>query len=144
MRAVPYIRGLSSLLSHRGWSQIWCQNRQFADFFPLHCTTQVDGMIHHPHLGNDLAHQVSVTEKPHNRTLRHDNSNGSGHCAHVGGSNVTAAKTQRHVDFCGDSIEIAARGKDNSVAAYYKPTVQLRQFLDGSAEIDSRAIFIFS
>src|ERR1700756_1268111 len=32
--------------------------------------------------------------------------------------------------------QIAARGKDNSFATYHEPTVQLRQFLNGSAEIE--------
>jgi len=54
MLAVPHIGGFSSSLNDRDWSQIWCQNSQFADLFPLHRTTHVAGMIHHPHLGNDI------------------------------------------------------------------------------------------
>jgi len=54
----------SSSLRDRGRSQIWCQYRQFADLFPLHGTTLVGGMIHHPNLGNVFADQLSMTEKP--------------------------------------------------------------------------------
>ena len=64
MRSVSYTSSLSSSLHDRGWSQTWCQNRQFADLFPLRGTTQV-GMIHHPNLWNDLADQLSMAE---NRT----------------------------------------------------------------------------
>lgn len=74
MRFVPYISGLWCSLHDRGRSQIWCQNRQFADQFPLAGTTQA-GMIHHPDLGNDFTDQSPVTEKPYHRTLRDDNSN---------------------------------------------------------------------
>jgi hypothetical protein len=61
---VPYISGSSHLLRDRGLSQIWCQNRQFADLFPLRGTPEV-GMIHHPNLGNDFADEVSMTEEPY-------------------------------------------------------------------------------
>jgi hypothetical protein len=33
-------------------------------------------------------------------------------------------------------IEIAARGKETSFTAHHEPAVQLRQFLDGSAETE--------
>ena len=49
----------------RGLPQTWCQNRQFADLLSLHGTAKVGGMIHHPKLGNDFAHQLSMTEKSH-------------------------------------------------------------------------------
>jgi len=49
---LPYISGQSRSLRDRGWSQIWCQNREFANLLPLHGTMQVGGMIHHPNLGN--------------------------------------------------------------------------------------------
>src|SRR5208282_960267 len=88
MSSVPHISRWSCSLRDRGRSQIWCQNRQFADLFPLHGTTQV-GVIHHPNLGNDFAHQLSMTEKPHDRTLRDDNSNRFGNCTHVRGGDVT-------------------------------------------------------
>ena len=65
--------------------------------FPLHGATQVDGMIHHPNLGNDFTDQLSVTEKAHHRTLRNHNTKGLGNSTHVGGGNVTAAESQRHV-----------------------------------------------
>jgi hypothetical protein len=51
----PYISAPSSSLRDRGLWQLWCQNRQLADLFPLHGTTQVGGMILHPKLGNDFA-----------------------------------------------------------------------------------------
>jgi hypothetical protein len=135
MRSVPYTSGLSSSLRDRGWSQIWCQNRQFADPLPLNGTHEL-GMIQHPDLGNDFADQLSMTEKPHHRTLRDDNSYGFGNCAHVGGGDVTAAESQRDVHLRGHGVEVAARGKDNSGPTYDEPTIQLRQFLDGSAEIE--------
>ncbi len=93
-------------------------------------------MIHHPNLGNDFADQVSMTEESHHRTLRNDNSHGFGNCAHVGGGDVTAAESQRHVHLCSHGVEVAARGKKNSFTTYHKPAVQLRQFFDGSAEIE--------
>jgi len=93
-------------------------------------------MIHHPDLGNDFADQLSMTEKSHHRTLGNHNTYRVGDSTHIGGGNVTAAESQRHVHLCGHGIEVAARGKDNSFAAYHEPTVQLRQFFDGSAEIE--------
>src|SRR5580700_1800541 len=93
-------------------------------------------MIHHPDLGNDFANQVSVTEKAYHRTLGDYNAHRLGNGAHVGGGNVTAAESQRHVHLCGHGVEVAARGKDDALATYHEPTVQLRQFLDGSAEIE--------
>jgi hypothetical protein len=51
------------LLRDRRLSQIWCENRQFADLFLLRITTQVSGVIHHPNFGDDFADQLSVTEK---------------------------------------------------------------------------------
>jgi hypothetical protein len=53
-----------------------------------------------------------------------------------GSGNVTAAESQRHVHFRGHGIEVAARGENNSVATHDEPTVQLRQLLDGSAQIE--------
>jgi hypothetical protein len=50
------------LLRDRGWSQIWCPNRQFTDLFPLHGTTHVGGVIHHPNLGKDFTDHLSMTE----------------------------------------------------------------------------------
>src|SRR5258706_4337634 len=94
------------------------------------------GMIHHPKLGNDFADQLSMTEKSHHRTLGHYNTHRLSHSTHVGGSNVTAAESQRHVPKCGCGVEVAARGKDNSVMTYHETTIQLRQFLDGSPEIE--------
>jgi hypothetical protein len=49
---------------------------------------------------------------------------------------VTAAESERHVHLRGYRIEVAARGEDNSFATHYESTIQLRQFLDGSAEIE--------
>src|SRR5580698_3310157 len=123
------------LLRDRRRSQIWCQNCQFADLFPLRGATQV-GMIQHPKLGNDFSNQLSMTEEPYQRTFRDDNSHGFGNCAHVGGGDVTAAKSERHVHLRGYRIEVAARGEDNSFATHNEPTIQLRQFLDGSAKIE--------
>ena len=40
-----------------------CQNREFSDLFPIHGTTQMGGVIHHPKLGNDFAEQLSMTKK---------------------------------------------------------------------------------
>ena len=76
------------------------QNRQLANLFPLHGTRKVRGMFHHPHFGNDLANQLSVTEKPHHRTLGNHNSNRIGQCAHIRCGNVTAAESERHVHLC--------------------------------------------
>jgi hypothetical protein len=45
-------------------------------------------------------------------------------------ANVTAAESQRHVHLCGQGVEVAARGKGNSVVAHHGPAIQLRQFLD--------------
>jgi hypothetical protein len=36
----------------------------------------------------------------------------------------------------GDSVKVAACGKDNSVVTHHKATVQLRQFFNSSAEIE--------
>src|SRR5258708_7100542 len=93
-------------------------------------------MIHHPDLGNDFANQLSVTEKAYHRTLGDHNTHRLGDGAHVGGGNVTAAESQRHVHFRGHSIEVAARGKENSFPTDHEPAIQLRQFLDRSAEIE--------
>src|SRR5580658_3667378 len=119
----------------RGWSQIWCQNREFADLFPLHRAAQV-GVIHHPNLGYDFADQLSMTEKPHHRTLRNHNTHRVSDSTHVGCGNVPAAESQRYIHLCGHGIEVAARGKDNSFPADDEPAIQLRQFLDGSAKIE--------
>ena len=75
-----------------------------------------------------------MTEKPQHRTFRDDKSHCFGDCTHVGDGNVTAAESQRHVHFCCHGIQLAARGKDNSFPTYHEPAVQLRQFLDGSAD----------
>ena len=93
-------------------------------------------MIHHPDLGNDFANQLSVTEKAYHRTLGDHNTHRLSDRTHVGGGNVTAAESQRDVHFCRHSIEVAARGKENSLTTYHEPAVQLRQFFDGSAEIE--------
>jgi hypothetical protein len=93
-------------------------------------------MIHHPDLGNDFANQVSVTEKAYHRTLGDYNTHRLGNGTHVGGGNVTAAESQRHVHFCGHSIKLAARGKENSFTAHHERVVELRQFFDCSAEIE--------
>src|SRR6267378_5620159 len=121
--------------SRSGLSQTRCQDRQFADLLPLDGTPEL-GMIHHPHLGNDFANQLSMTEKSHQRTLGNHNTHCPGDSTHVGGGNVTAAESQRHVHLCGHSIEIAASGKENSFAAYHEPAIQLRQFFDSSPEIE--------
>jgi hypothetical protein len=62
MPSVPYLNGGSPSLRDRRLSQIWRQNRQFTDLFPLPATTKVGGMIHHPKLWNDFSDQMSVTE----------------------------------------------------------------------------------
>ena len=92
-------------------------------------------MIHHPDLGNDLANQLSMTEKSNKRTLGNHNTHCAGNSTHLGRGKVTAAESQRHVYLCGHSIEVAAHGKENSFAANHESAVQLGQFFDGSAEI---------
>ena len=64
IRGVPSFGG-ECLLRDRGRSQFGCQNRQFADLFPLHGTAEVGGVIHHPNLRNDFTDEFSMTEKPH-------------------------------------------------------------------------------
>ena len=120
----------------RGWSEIWCQNRELADLFPVRSTMEVGGVVHHPHLRNDFTDQLSMAEKSHHRTLRNYHAHRLGHSTHVGGGNMSASESQRRVHLRGHGIELATRRKHNSFAAYHKPTVQLRQFLDGSAEIE--------
>ena len=93
-------------------------------------------MIHHPNLGNDFRDQPSTTEKSHYRAFGNYNTERLGNGTHVGGGNVTAAKFQRHVHFCGHRVEVAARRKDSSFAAHDEATIQLRQFLDGSPQIE--------
>src|SRR5579864_2029071 len=93
-------------------------------------------MIHHPHLGNDFTHQLSMTEESDHGTLRDHNADRFGDSTHVGGGNVTAAESQRHVHAYSHGIEVPARGKDNSLATHDKPAIQLSQFFDGSAEIE--------
>src|ERR1700733_12179258 len=137
MCSEPRMCSESRLLRGRGRSQIWRQNREFADLFPLHDATQV-GVIHHPNLGNDFADQLTVTEEPHHRTLRDDNPHGFGNCTHIGGGNVTAAESERDVHLRGYRVEVAAGGEENSFPTDDEPTVQLRQFFDGSAEIEIR------
>jgi hypothetical protein len=83
-----------------------------------------------------LGTELSMTEKSHHRALRNHDAHRLGHSAHVGGGNVTAAESERHVHLRGYRIEVAARGEDNSFATHYESTIQLRQFLDGSAEIE--------
>jgi len=117
----------------RGLSEVWCQNRELTDLFPLRGTMQVGGMVHHPDLRNDFTDQLSMAEDSHHRTLRNYNANRLGNGAHVGGGNVTAAESQRHVHLCGHGVEVAAGGKDDALATYHEPAVQLRQLLDGSA-----------
>ena|SRR5882672_12311279 len=87
-------------------------------------------MFHHPNLGNDFADQLSMTEKSHHGALGNHNAYRFGNSTHVGGRNVTAAESQWHVHLCGHSIEVAARGKENSFPTYHEPAIQLRQFLD--------------
>jgi hypothetical protein len=78
-------------------------------------------MIHHPNLGNDFADQLSMTEKPNHRTLRDHNTYRLGDSAHVGGGDVTATESERHVHSRGRGIEVAARGKDGSFATDHEP-----------------------
>jgi hypothetical protein len=73
------------------------------------------GMIHHPKLGNNFGDQLSVAEKSHDRALGNHYAYGLGHSAHVGGGNVTAAESQPDIHLCGHCIEVAARGKHNSI-----------------------------
>src|ERR1700757_4543395 len=120
--------------SRSGLSQTRRQNRQLADLLPLNGTTEL-GMIHHPDFRNDLANQLSMTEESHERAFGNHNTHRPGDSTHVGGGDVTAAESQRHVHLRGHSIEVAAGGKENSSAAYNEPAVQLRQFFDGSPEI---------
>jgi hypothetical protein len=94
------------------------------------------GVIHHPKLGNDFSDQMSMAEEPHHRTLRNYNANGFGHSAHVGGGNVTTAKSERNIHLCGHRVEVAARGQDDSVVTHHEPTIELRQLLNGSAKIE--------
>jgi hypothetical protein len=75
-------------------------------------------VVHPPNLWNDFTDQLSGQKL--------------GHSTHAGGGNLAAAESQRHVHLCGHGIEVAARRKHNCSAADHKPTVQLRQFLDGS------------
>jgi len=131
MRAVPYISSLSSSLREVADLLSESSVRRLAPCSRYHA----GGVIHHPNLGNDFADQLTMTEKPHHRTLRDDNSHGFSNCAQVRGGNVTATESQRHVHLCSHGIEIAARGKENSLATYHEPAVQLRQFLDSSAQI---------
>src|SRR5260370_3178488 len=77
-----------------------------------------------------------MTEKSHHRTLRNHNTHRLGHSTHVGGGNVTAAESQRHIPGCGCGVEVAARGKDNSVTTHHETPIQLRQFLDAYPEMD--------
>jgi hypothetical protein len=77
-----------------------------------------------------------MTEKPHHRTFRDDNSHRFGNCAHIGGSDVPTAKSQRDIDLCIEGIKVAARRKNGPLSTHDKPAVQLGQFLDGSAEIE--------
>ena len=93
-------------------------------------------MFHHPKFGNNFGDELSMTEKSHYRTLRDHK------CAppwsrhpcwrpHCDDCRVTAAHPPG-----GHSIEETARGKDDSIVTQDEPTVQLRQSLDGSAEIE--------
>jgi len=95
-------------------------------------------MIHHPNLGNDFSDQSSMTEKPHHRTLGNHHTDSLGNRTHVGSGKVTAAESQRHVHLCGHGIEVAARGKEDSIVGHDEPSIQLRQFFDGSAPVEIR------
>jgi hypothetical protein len=77
-----------------------------------------------------------MTGKSHYRTLRDHNAHRLGHGTHVGGGNVTTAESQRHIHLCGHGVELTARGKEDSIVTHDEPSVQLRQFHDGSAEIE--------
>ena len=129
-----------SSLRTRGLSKIWRENRQFADLFALRVAPQVDGVIHHPNLGNDFADQLSMTEKSHYGTLRNHNTDRFGNRTDVGGGNMAATKSQRNIHLCGHGVEIATRGKKNPGVTYHEPTIQLRQFLNRSPEIEIRKI----
>src|SRR6202041_1620210 len=93
-------------------------------------------MIHHPKLGNDFADELPMAEKSYDRTLRNHDADRLGYGAHVGSRNVTAPETHRYLHLCGPGVEVAARGKHNSIVADDEGTVQLSQFLNGSAEIE--------
>src|SRR5580692_6309343 len=93
-------------------------------------------MIHHPNLRNDFTDQLAMTKKSHHRTLRNHDTNRFRNSAHIGSGDVPAAKSQRHLYLGGHGIKVAAGGKDNSLATHHESTVQLRQFLDGSAKIE--------
>lgn len=103
---------------------------------PPNIITQAGRVIHHPDLGNNFRDQLSMTKKSYHRTLRNHNSRSPGDGTHVGGGSVTTAESQRHIHFCGHRVEVTARGKDCSFAAYDEATVQWRQFFDGSPQIE--------
>src|SRR5580698_10699393 len=48
---------------------------------------------------------------------------------------MAAAEAQRYFDLCGNRVEVTTGGEDNSARADDKPSVQLRQFFDGPAEV---------
>src|SRR5271163_1623862 len=93
-------------------------------------------MVHQPKLWNDLGDQLPMAEKSDHGTLRNHDAHRLGDSTHVGGGNVTAAESERHIYLCGHRVEVAACGKDNSLGAHHKGTIELRQLLDRSAEIE--------
>ena len=46
-----------------------------------------------------------MTEKSHDRTLGNHNTHRIGDGTHVGGGNVTAAQSERHLRLCGHGVE---------------------------------------
>src|ERR1700747_264541 len=114
--------------SRSGLSQTRRQNRQFADLLPLNGTPEL-GMIHHPDLRNDLANQLSMTEESDERTFGNHNTHRPSDSTHVGGGDVTAAESQRHVHVRGHSIEVAAGGKEKFSPGSHQTPVHLRHFL---------------
>ena len=109
--------------------------------FTLHCATgSVTAKLGDTFRYRDMDWEIVGFSREMSRDSTHAGENPNVRCRFAGERAPTGLERfvvlDNCIDFCGDSIEIAARGKDNSVAAYYKPTVQLRQFLDGSPEIE--------
>jgi hypothetical protein len=98
-------------------------------------------MILHPKLGNDFADQLSHDRKSRTTELSETTIPTAFVTALMLAAAMRRLPSPSGTSTCAaTSVEVAARGRHNSFAAYHEPTVRLRQFLDGSAELSAEAL----
>jgi hypothetical protein len=92
-------------------------------------------VLNHPQFRDDLAYHLAVAEEANHRTLGDHNAYSLGYGAHVGGCEVPAAQAHWHIHLRGEGVEITARRENYPTVAHHKSPIQLREFIDGAAQI---------